>query len=327
MNPRVEDVVDWVPIRVYRRESAPLIDWCHMGNERFTDPFFDVTITRLLCTPFNLLFRHQTSIEFLGEVAESGTGIPPTGFIFHMSRCGSTLAAQMLAKLEQNIVLSEPLPVDSVLRANSVNPAVTDEQRITWLRWLIAAYGRKRTGAEQHYFIKFDSWSTLEIKLILEAFPGVPWIFLYRDPLEVLVSQMNNRGVQTIPGAIGQLLPGLGLAEILQMQSEEYCARVLAAFCETALTHAADRRGLMVNYTQLPDAVTSMIFEHFNVSYSENDAAKMTAVAGFNSKTPALDFTPDSREKQESAGDMLRSVADAWLYPVYERLENARLGK
>lgn len=327
MNPRVEDVHDWVPIRVYRREGEPLIDWCYMGNARFTDPFFDVTITRLLQEPFNRLFRHQTPIEFLGEIAGSDPGIPPTGFIFHMSRCGSTLAAQMLAKLEHNIVLSEPSPVDSVLRANSVNPSITDEQRVTWLRWLIAAFGRKRVGAEKHFFIKFDSWSTLDLNLILEAFPGVPWIFLYRDPIEVLVSQINNRGVQTIPGAIGQLLPGLSLAEILQMQSEEYCARVLAAFCEAALDHASDRRGLMVNYTQLPDVVTAQIFEHFNVSYSEDDAAKMAAAAVFNSKTPALNFSPDSKQKRESADDTLRNIADTFLYPVYERMEEARLGK
>lgn len=327
MNPRVEDIRKWVPIRIYQRETSPLIDWCYMGEERFIDPFFDLTIPRLFQDPFNLLFRHQTPIDYLGEVAEEDPGIPPDGFIFHMSRCGSTLAAQMYASLEQNIVLSEPLPIDSILRANAVNPTVTDEQRRIWLQWLVATFGRKRTGKENHYFIKFDSWSTLEMGLILEAFPDVPWLFLYRDPLEVIVSQLKERGVQMIPGAVGQLLPGLGLMEIMQMPPEEYCARVLAEFCETALRHSNDSRGLLVNYTQMPGAVTSLISEHFKVSYSDEDVAKMNMAAGFNSKAPREDFTPDSKAKQESASDAVRKMADTLAYPVYERLEAARLGK
>lgn len=328
MNPRVEDMRNWMPIRIYRRDASHMVDWCYMGNERFTDPFFDITVTRLFRDPFNLVFRHQTPIEFLGEVAEKDPGIPPAGFIFHMSRCGSTLAAQMLASLEQNIVLSEPSPVDSVLRANAFEPAVTDEQRGTWLRWLLTAFGRKRTAAEKYYFIKFDSLTTLEMGLILEAFPDVPWVFLYRDPLEVIVSQMNQRGAQMIPGAIvGQLLPGFGLPAIMQMQPEEYCARVLAAFCETALGYSADPRGLLVNYTQMPGAVTTQIMGHFNVYYSSEEVAKMNAAAGFNSKAPQRNFTTDSKAKRESAGETVRKMADKWAYPVHERLEAVRLAK
>jgi hypothetical protein len=323
----VESLRNWIPIRIYRRETSQLVDWCWMGNERFTDPFFDITVTRLFRDPFNLVFRHQTPIEFLDEVAEGDPGIPPAGFIFHMSRCGSTLAAQMFASLEQNIVLSEPSPVDSVLRANAFNPAVTGEQRSTWLRWLLTAYGRKRTLAEKHYFIKFDSWTTLEMGLVLETFPDVPWVFLYRDPLEVIVSQTNQRGAQMIPGAIGQLLPGFGLMDILQMQPEEYCARVLAAFCETALRHSAGSRGLLVNYTQMPEAVTSLITGHFNVYYSADDVTKMNTAAGFNSKAPQRNFTPDSTAKRESAGETVKNMADKWVYPIYEQLEAARLAK
>jgi hypothetical protein len=327
MNPGVESFRNWIPIRIYPRGTSRLIDWCYMGSERFTDPFFDITVTRLFRDPFNLVFRHQTPIEFLGEVAEVDPGIPPAGFIFHMSRCGSTLAAQMFASLERNIVLSEPSPVDSVLRANAFNPAVTDEQRATWLRWLLMAYGRKRTDAERHYFVKFDSWTTLEMGLILDAFPDVPWVFLYRDPLEVMVSQMNQRGAQMIPGAIGQLLPGFTLTDIMQMQPEEYCARVLAAFCETALRHSARSGGLLVNYTQMPGAVTSLITGHFNVSYSGDDVTKMNAAAGFNSKAPQRNFTPDSKAKRESAGETVKNMAEKWAYPVYEQLEASRLAK
>ena len=41
------------------------------------------------------------------DQAAAEPGIDPTGFIFHLARCGSTLVSQMLAALPEHIVLSE----------------------------------------------------------------------------------------------------------------------------------------------------------------------------------------------------------------------------
>src|ERR1700733_3151262 len=165
---------DWMPIRIYWQGDQPTVDWCHMGKLRFTDPFFAGTIEEALRQPFNLLFRRQTPIESLYELERCEPGLPPTGFIFHMSRCGSTLAAQMLATLPQNIVISEASPIDAILNAGFRNSAVTDEQRISWLRALLSAFGRRREPREKNFFVKFDSWHTLDLALIQQAFPTVP---------------------------------------------------------------------------------------------------------------------------------------------------------
>src|SRR5678816_558328 len=104
--------------------------------------------------------------------------------IFHMSRCGSTLVAQMLAALERNIVISEARPIDQVLGAK-----VDEERRIAWLRWIVNALAQRRRPAEEFFFIKLDAWHVLHLPLIQRAFPNTPWVFLYRDPIEVMVSQ------------------------------------------------------------------------------------------------------------------------------------------
>ena len=314
---------NWIPARVYWRDREPLVDWCYMGAEMLTQPFFDNSIERRFRSPFNLLFRHQTTLEFLGELYERDRGLEPTGFIFHMSRCGSTLVAQMLAALDQNIVASEPSPIDSILRAQAKNPSITDEQRVRWLKWMIGAIGRKRAG-EKYYFIKFDSWSLLDLDLIRRAFPGVPWIFLYRRPIEVLVSQMRQRGVQMIPGAIGQILPGLDLEEILRMPPEEYCARVLARFCESAIEGASSGDAKLINYDQLPEAVSSSVLAHFRVNYAPEDIERLERAAQFNSKTPGLSFAPDSRTKREEASGAMTQAAEKWLDPLYDELEKMR---
>jgi hypothetical protein len=318
MRLHAEDLRDWMPIRFYRRGDDPFVDWCYMGADRFTAPFFSDTIQRRLSYPFSLLFRHQTPIDVLGELCASTGVVAPTGFIFHMSRCGSTLVSQMLAALPTNIVISEAPPIDSVIDAR------IDHQRPEWLTWMIGALGRRRNDAERDLFIKFDSWNVLELDFIRSAFPTVPWIFLYRDPVEVIVSHMRQRGSQTVPGAMEKLLPGLSLTDALQMPAEEYCARVLARVCEAALEHAEDEGGLFVNYNQLPSAVTGSIAKHFGLSFSSDEVDTINRAAKFDAKTPQMTFEPDSGRKRAAANEATREAAAVWLDPLYERLENIR---
>lgn len=324
MKPAKEKFQNWSPIRVYFREQRLFVDWCYMGTERFTEPFFDNTVGQQLRVPFNLLFRHQTPVEFLGEFCGQSPGLAPNGFIFHMSRCGSTLVTQMLAALAQNIVISEAPPIDFILRSNTKNPAITDEQRADWLKWMVGALGQKRTD-EKYYFIKFDSWSTFDLDLIERAFPEVPWIFLYRNPVEVIVSQMRRRGALMLPGAVGQILPGLDLTEIMQMPPEEYCARILARTCESAINRAQNRNARMINYNQLPEAVTSVMLEHFGINYAREEIDNIKNAAQFDAKTPRMTFAPDSQAKRNEASEAALAAAEYWVNPLYERLEKIRL--
>ncbi len=100
---------------------------------------------------------------------------------------------------------------------------------------MVAAFGRKRSGRERHYVVKLDCWHTLALPLFRRAFPDVPWVFLYRDPVEVLVSQMRQRGMQMVPQ---YLPPGFyGIADTDATMDEDYCARVLGVICRAALDH------------------------------------------------------------------------------------------
>jgi hypothetical protein len=314
---------DWMPIRVYWQGNQPTVDWCHLGSLRFTDPFFTGTIEQALRLPFNLLFRRQTPIESLCELQAREPGLPPTGFIFHMSRCGSTLAAQMLAALPKNIVISEASPIDAILNAGFRDPAVTDEQRILWLRALLSAFGRRRQQQEEHFFIKFDSWHALDLPLIQQAFPEVPWIFLYRDPVEVLVSHQNMPGAQMIPGAIGARI-GYSVADVVgQMSMVEYGARVLARICKAAFEHRNDY-GLFVDYRQLPEEVWLLLETHFGVIPSEADLVRMRDAAEFDAKTPGMPFLRDGEKKKRQATKIISALSAKWLAPVHERLQAAR---
>src|SRR5712692_2993394 len=133
----------WITVRFYWREGQPMVDWCYLGRKRFADSFFEHTVNKLMALPFNLLFRQQTPISVLDDLHEARPGLKPTGFIFHMSRCGSTLITQMLAVLSGTVVISEARPLDSVLRAHFRSTQVTDKQRIAWFQWMVSALGQK----------------------------------------------------------------------------------------------------------------------------------------------------------------------------------------
>ena len=311
-----------MPVRLAWKNTAPLVEWLFMGDERFTDPFFEDTIRRRMRLPFNLLFRHQTSMELLGEVFEGGEAIAPNGFIFHMSRCGSTLVAQMLAALPANIVISEAPPIDSIISAT-----VYDDDRSRWLKWMIGVLGRKRSDNETNYFLKLDSWNILELDLIRRTFPDVPCIFLYRNPVEVIASHMRQRGLQMVPGGtMNSLLPDINLTQALEMSAEEYCARMLARFCTSALESARDENVLLVNYDQLPGALTGEIANYFGTSFSDEEIGQMNNAAKLDAKTPKLFFEPDSERKRAEASDAARLAAAEWVNPIYEQLENIRAG-
>lgn len=314
----------WMPIRLYWQQSRPLLDWCYMGTRRFTEPFFEQTLDECLRHPFNLLFRHQTPIEVLAELQEVEPGLHPTGFIFHMSRCGSTLVSQMLAALPQNIVISEAGTIDSVLRASFLHPNVTDEQQIAWLRWIVSALARRHDDVGANYlFIKFDSWHTLSMPLILRAFPGVPWIFVCRDPAEVIVSHLRHPSGRMLSGMAETHLLGLDMATIAGMPLEEYCALVLARICETALRHQTKSAGTIIDYRQLPEAVCSLLPDVFRVTYSESDLELMRRTSQLNAKAPAARFADDTAAKKRETTDAVRQSVDKWVGSLYEQLNAA----
>jgi hypothetical protein len=314
-----ENFRDWVPVRAFWQGNRAFVDWCFMGKERLTEPFFDDSISKRFREPFNLLFRHQTPIEFLGELNGFSEGLKPSGFIFHLSRCGSTLVSQMLAASEQNIVISEASPIDFVMRAKNT----TAQQKLEWLRGMINALGQKRNEREENFFIKFDSWNTLSINLIRRAFPDVPWIFLYRNPVEIIVSHIRQRGAQMIPGLIKEILPELSFQESLEMPPEEYCARVLGKICRVALAPLKKGEGLAVNYTELPEGVNA-ILKHFNVAFDEKSIEKMFAAAKYNAKNPYLNFSADSEKKKREAGAAAIAAAEKFVNPFYEEFESVR---
>jgi hypothetical protein len=318
----------WLPIQVTALNGPLYVDWAHFGTRPLTEPFFEDSIRRSLSRPFNRMFRYRMTLgDFLDDFLDHAAGqqsLAPSGFIFHMSRCGSTLVAQMLAALPQNIVISEAAPIDAVVQFSRAWPDLAADRHCQHLIAMLAAFGRRRSGSERNYFIKLDSWHTLALPLFRRAFPSVPWVFLYRDPVEVLVSQMRQRGTQMVSEIVSPSLYGIDDAD--GMRSDEYCARVLNKICSAVVENDGAGGGLLINYRELPDAIWTKILPHLGVACSERERAAMRLAARQDAKAPSFEFANDSEAKQRDATELIRTLAERHLGEVYRQLEELRAG-
>jgi hypothetical protein len=313
----MDDVRDRFPIRVARRDDVWTVDWCRLGGERFTDPFFEETVRRCVQRPFNLAFRTLTPLD---ELSESPPGaLRPDGLIFHLSRCGSTLIAQALAALPEHLVLSEPAPIDDVVRSPLHDASVSDERRVRWLRAVAGALGRRYYGDERRFVLKLDSWHVYDLALFERAFPGVPWVFVYRDPLEIVVSHARQFA-WGMSAANAPAMMGMSVAEAAVVPRIEYVARAVGRMCDALLAHGVSS-GALVHYRELPGAIWERIAPRFGLGVDERAVAAMRAATERNSKDPGRTFSSDREAKLLSATDEMRAATARWAQEPYERLE------
>lgn len=321
----------WVPVRIYESDSGPTVDWCYLGKRTFREVTFAQTIEECLHYPANLLLRHQTSLDVLREVSETQPGLKPSGFVFHMSRSGASQVSRLLASLPQNIIISRASPVDSILhsvmKSRIANGAPTHANELKdheLLRCLLRVLGQPRRGTERHLVIVFSAWNVLELATVRRAFPDVPWVFLYREPLAALESQMKQRNSVTIPGVFLPSALGLPADTANALEPEEYCAAVLAALCRVPLQEHGDG-GMLINYSQLPEAVWTSMARLFGVDVSERDQERLHALAtGEKSNASGL-VQQTAGLKGEGQAERLQRAAETFLFPVFAELEQQRL--
>lgn len=294
----------WLPYRF----TGDGVDWADFSNVDLDGDFYTAAARTALARPLNRLLRCRTGLDDFLRGPPEGLRAPD-GFIFHMSRCGSTLVARLLAALPDSYAANEPEPLDALLRAAGTAP---EEIQVAALRAMVGALGRRPS---RRWFLKLSAWPALALPLFRRAFPDVPWLFVHRDPAAVLASQLTMRGTELEPAITSPALYGIDPATPLS--EEDYCAMALARICEAAL--AADG-GLFVGHEDLPEAFYSRILAHFGIGADEADRAQMDRIADLHAKHPGQPYRPDTAPIDPA----IRAAADAHLAPIYARLRAVR---
>jgi hypothetical protein len=317
------DFGGWLPLRAFFRDEKVMIDWAYFGERRLSEPFYRDSAAIAMRLPFNQAFRRETTADEMVAWATTHPGVAPTAFIFHASRCGSTLMSQMLAALPSHIVVSEPPMLDTLLRAHYFVAGLAERDQIAYVRALVIALAQPRYG-ETEFAIKLDAWDIFDLPLLRKAFPDTPWIFLYRDPLEIAVSQIRQRGAYMVPGIIGPAQFLINPDEAALMCQEEYIARVLGQILAQAVQFLPNANGRAVHYRQLPVAMWSELASLFGVGDLPASREMMQHAAKWDAKNPYFEFASDSESKQREATPILREFIDQWASPHYLALERLR---
>jgi hypothetical protein len=301
--------------------------WRDFGDLPMTDPFFQGTVRKARGLE-NAAGVFETDWDVVQSVATQPGNVPLGGMICHMARTGSTLIHRLLQATGRVLSLSE---VGMVLRFLERADRFAERDRGRMLRDIIGAYGQPRSVAESHFVLKMtDTVSNTRLPDLRQAFPTVPWIFVYRDPLEVMVSLMRepsgtmknwkrNRQRQA------RVLKMRELADEA-MGVEEFIALTLQRSCSEAVQAArATTPGLFlaVSYERLPDAIWETIAPHFGISLTADDRAAMEAEARYSAKVQGnVEFRPDSDEKRKQAAPWMRDLAERVVAPAIEELRS-----
>ncbi|MES1262700.1 MAG: aspartyl beta-hydroxylase, partial [Acidobacteriota bacterium] len=254
--------------------------------------------------PFTALFRREMPVEAGADVHE------PDGFIFHLSRCGSTLISRSLAAVESTLAISEAAPVDEVVRTG----------RADWLKAMVSALGGVRGAAAERYIVKLDCWHIHSLPLFRAAFPKTPRVFVFREPREVLVSWLRSPGIQALPGAMDPARLGMRPEDITSLTRQQWGCRVLERLMTAALRHRGDPLTLYVDYRELPGAIWTRIAEHFQLRLTARETERVRAAAARDAKDPERDFAGDREEKRRLAEALAPDAGLARLAELYDEL-------
>lgn len=315
-----EDMHGWLPIRAWLRDGEWRVDWCWFGEQRLTQPFYRDEVDLALRLPFNQAFRRDTPLATLLDWQAISPGLTPGAFIFHASRCGSTLLAQMLARLDSHIVLSEPPPLDQLLRAHYASPLGGAAQHAA-IGAMLSALGQSRDSRASRLVVKLDAWNIHELPLLRRCFPDTPWLFLYRDPLEIAASHVLQPGMHMVPGLICD--SPLNLADEMPTPREDFIARRLGRLLQTAAELHRQHGGLLLNYNELPMALGGRLRAMFGLDAGQ--VAMALEGSGQNAKRPEQAFAADTQGKRDGAAAPLREAVNRWAEAPYRELEALRL--
>lgn len=323
------DLKGWLPVDAVVVDGRPGLWWMKMPDVRLAEPFFQQTVARAktdgtrrgeLFTEFDALLQLEKDLE----------SVPPTGFIFHSSRCGSTLVANACRAITNSIVLSEAIAIDKLIArffTGAADGGVKESLYSVFLRGVVHALGQRRDGSEQRLFIKFACTSFAQLERITRIWPRVPWIFLYRDPIETIVSNINDPPTWLLDDdwRVLSSITGATPREVAAMSLEERCARSIGSFYSKAYALANDK-SMLLNYNQLSVPVISSVLEFFKVSPSAQELEAIVRASGVYAKevSGTRPFVADAEAKHKLASDFVREMAARWTNEPYRRLEEKR---
>ena len=312
------------------------LDWHLQKSSPSTVPMFRDLIEKSIHCQSNKIKLDLQSIvtkarrfdmtNTLGTAAP--TTLPLSGVVFHETRCGSTLVANLLAgSSDTHRVYSESGPPLAALQLCEGTQHCNNAAQDAVLRDVIYLMSRSHNPKEQHVFFKFQSVGVRSIHVFTRVFRTTPWIFVYRDTIEILMSHLKSKDQEKAvclrsrshPHAL--LRQVVGHRDVDSLSAVEFCAAHLASLCEAAIQEAS---GMFIPYSSLPDRIWELVLpNHFGIKNIDID--RMKVVASVYSKGRGekanQEWQADSQWKQDKAWEEIRNAAEMFVKRKFDKME------
>ena len=221
------------------------VNWEAHKNDPTTTPMFrDLVSKSPHCAHSQFEFGIDEALSEISAYDEENSGsahtLEPNGFVFHESRCGSTLVANSLAAFnpEKSRAYSEsPPPIAALQACGDGFKTCSEDDAAELFQKVITLMGRTDDPNETHLFFKIQSIGSKYINVMNIAYPDIPWIFVYRNPVEVMMSHLSvdvnrancMRSSRDPPSDYKKMIKSKGIS-MRSLTPEEHCAVHLVSY-------------------------------------------------------------------------------------------------
>ena len=267
---------NWIPYKLEIVDQEVSVLWLDLEDRFIAEPFFDETILEnRICAKNKGRGRlvSQSDIRSLCEWVSQVETCPVTAFIFHVSRCGSTLLSQCLVADKKYVVIPEAPLLDEILQ---LEEALLPEEisRERFFKAVLTFLGQRRLGQEQ-LFIKLDSWHIHQYNLLRDWFSNTPFYFLSREPNAIIQSHEKRKGIHMIPGYLSEKANPVQVAERHYRDFSLFTADVLSSFYKELIRIKSKNNPLdrFYDYASGMIGLLADFDEHVGTRLSETKAA------------------------------------------------------
>ncbi|MEO8563998.1 MAG: hypothetical protein ABI601_18100 [bacterium] len=314
----VDELTAFIPIAIEPVGRRTVVRWIERPRTASPLPFFSQVARELVVSGAR---QRVTPIEAL--LATEGRG--PAGIVLHVSRCGSTLVMQSLAAAECVASVSEPTPVSQLLLRGNI----PDADRVLMLSGLMRALVPQVGAAvDVPTLVKLTSWNVLFLDVIRAALPDTPWVFLYRDPLEVMASHAHRTPRWLSDDAFLTTFARLHRAPHPSgLSGAQRSAMMWGAFGAAALRENPGPTSLL-DYDQLPNALSADVPARFRIRAGEAQRARIVEASRFYSKgsARATIFDRGAERLARPVSQAMREADAQYSRAVYAELDVRRGG-
>jgi hypothetical protein len=327
---RIADNSGLIPAAIEPSDDGGRVYWVDIGTHAYQDWQHLFTIERLAQAGM-IPLAFASSMQVLAHEGLIPDAIQPTGFIFHTSRCGSTLLGKALARIPEHCVVNQGGPLQRGFWAAKTNnwqqDLPDDERTLLMFRNLVFALTRPRLGTETRSFVKFISWNSLYINFVAKAFPTVKSLFLFRDPVEVIASVIKETTAVLVAKSWPQasFLTAKPESLVQNMDNSTYLAHCYNNYFKAILNSPIEMVAALDYPNLKPDTLEKVLQSGFAFTPQKQVIAEMCTQFRFHSKddSDTSTFQSDGKAKQAAIADKDRIQIERITSALLEKLRAA----